>query len=132
MAQVGLPQECGSLSGVTIVRESIRNFASQIGLDLLEIGCRHAVDVAPNGSKRGMFDIRCQHTNGTEDARHRWNHYAGNTELAGEVRRMHAAITAESHQGEIARIAPALHRHGTNGARHRRVRDSTDTMCGIP
>ncbi len=48
-----------------------------------------------------------------------------------EVERMDAAVAAERHQREIARIATALHGDGADGARHVDVRHGADAVRGV-
>ena len=55
----------------------------------------------------------------------------GDAELAGEVERMDAAIAAERHQREIARIAAALDGDGADGTRHVDVGHGADAVRGI-
>ncbi len=75
-----------------------------------------------------MLDIAGEHADGAEDPRQRRHDHAPDAEFAREVGGVHAAIAAEGHQRQIARIAAALDRDGADSARHGGIGDGANAV----
>ena len=78
-----------------------------------------------------MLEVGGQHADRAEHARQRRHHHAADAEIARHVERVDAAVAADGDQRQVARVAPALHRHGADRARHGRVGDGADAVRRI-